>query len=50
MAATRGKHHDEGLALEADLFAQSFGLPDQREGMAAFVEKRQAVFESGQPE
>jgi enoyl-CoA hydratase len=33
-----------GLAAELDLFAQSFGTADQREGMHAFVEKRPARF------
>ncbi len=35
---------DEGLALEADAFAARFGTPDMREGTAAFLEKRKAVF------
>jgi enoyl-CoA hydratase len=33
-----------GLAYEAQLFGLSFGTHDQREGMAAFVEKRTAEF------
>jgi enoyl-CoA hydratase len=33
-----------GLAYEAQLFGLSFGTHDQREGMAAFVEKRSAEF------
>ena len=33
-----------GLAREAETFALSFGTADQREGMAAFVEKRAAAF------
>ena len=33
-----------GLAREAETFALSFGTADQREGMAAFVEKRPAEF------
>lgn len=33
-----------GLAAEVGLFAAAFGTPDQREGMAAFIEKRQPVF------
>jgi enoyl-CoA hydratase len=31
---------DEGLAYELDLWARLFGTRDQREGMAAFLEKR----------
>jgi enoyl-CoA hydratase len=34
-----------GLALERELFAQSFTHPDQREGMNAFIEKRKPKFE-----
>jgi enoyl-CoA hydratase len=34
-----------GLASEAELFAESFGTADQREGMAAFIEKRTARFD-----
>lgn len=34
----------EGLRAERALFLSLFGTADQREGMAAFVEKRQAVF------
>ena len=37
-------HPDAGLAAEVELFADAFGTPDQREGMAAFVEKRPPVF------
>ncbi len=33
-----------GLAAEATLFAESFGTPDQEEGMRAFLEKRPAAF------
>ena len=33
-----------GLATEAQLFAESFGTEDQREGMRAFLEKRPAAF------
>ncbi len=35
---------EAGMELESDLFALCFAGPDQREGMAAFREKRQAVF------
>jgi enoyl-CoA hydratase len=33
-----------GLDTEARLFAAAFGTDDQREGMAAFIEKRAANF------
>jgi len=33
-----------GLATERDLFCELFGSPDQREGMRAFIEKRQPRF------
>lgn len=36
---------DEGLAMEAEGFAKAFSSADGREGVAAFVEKRMAVFE-----
>ena len=34
----------EGVRYERRLFQASFGTPDQREGMAAFVEKRKPDF------
>ena len=34
----------EGVRHERTLFLSLFGTPDQKEGMAAFVEKRKAVF------
>jgi enoyl-CoA hydratase len=34
-----------GLALERELFVTAFGSDDRREGVAAFVEKRRAVFQ-----
>jgi enoyl-CoA hydratase len=34
----------EGVRFERRLFLSLFGTPDQREGMAAFVEKRKPVF------
>ena len=33
-----------GLATERDLFCELFGTPDQREGMRAFIQKRQPRF------
>lgn len=38
---------EESLALEARLQAQAFEDPDHKEGVAAFLEKRVAVFGSG---
>ena len=35
---------NEGLLFERRVFHSAFGLEDQREGMAAFVEKRKPVF------
>lgn len=34
----------EGLQIEQDLFCMLFGTEDQKEGMAAFLEKRKAAF------
>lgn len=34
----------QGLSLEAELFSKAFGTADQKEGMAAFIEKRPAQF------
>jgi enoyl-CoA hydratase len=34
----------EGVRYERALFLSLFGTPDQREGMAAFIDKRKAVF------
>jgi enoyl-CoA hydratase len=34
----------DGLAREAELFRELFGTPDQREGMHAFLEKREPRF------
>jgi enoyl-CoA hydratase len=35
----------DGLASEASAFGESFTTNDQKEGMAAFVEKRAAIFQ-----
>jgi enoyl-CoA hydratase len=35
---------NEGILFERHAFHASFGLEDQKEGMAAFVEKRKANF------
>jgi enoyl-CoA hydratase len=35
----------EGVRAERQLFLSMFGTPDQREGMAAFIEKRKADFQ-----
>ena len=32
------------IELQQDLFCMLFGTEDQKEGMAAFMEKRKAVF------
>lgn len=37
---------NEGVRYERRLFQASFGTPDQREGMAAFIEKRKPEFGS----
>ncbi len=37
-------HPAKGLETEADVFAESFGTADQREGMRAFLEKRSPAF------
>jgi enoyl-CoA hydratase len=34
-----------GLEVEAERFGAAFGIPDQREGMTAFTDKRKALFE-----
>jgi enoyl-CoA hydratase len=35
---------NRAIALEADLFALCFASPEQKEGMAAFLEKRKPIF------
>ena len=37
---------DSGIALENELFGMCFATADQKEGMAAFLEKRPATFET----
>ncbi|HTN11438.1 MAG TPA: enoyl-CoA hydratase [Acetobacteraceae bacterium] len=37
----------EGVRFERRLFLSLFGTPDQREGMAAFIEKRKPAFRRG---
>jgi enoyl-CoA hydratase len=37
----------EGVRAERALFLSLFGSPDQREGMAAFIEKRRPTFQRG---
>lgn len=37
---------DTGIAIENELFALCFGTKDQKEGMLAFLEKREAKFEN----
>ena len=45
-AVTRGARlsHDDGLALEAELFSKLFSTADAREGTRAFLEKRAPQF------
>lgn len=35
---------DEGLEIELELWSRLFATEDQKEGMAAFVEKRPAQY------
>jgi enoyl-CoA hydratase/carnithine racemase len=37
-------HFDEHLECELELIAQAFDTDDHREGVAAFLERRQPVF------
>ncbi|MFY0663279.1 MAG: enoyl-CoA hydratase [Natronospirillum sp.] len=43
---TRYGSHAEGLVMERELFVGLFGLHDQREGVQAFLEKRQPVWKN----
>lgn len=45
-AVTKGLNStlDEGLAYEAELFGQTFGSEDMKEGVSAFIEKRTPEF------
>ena len=38
---------DEGVRYERRVFLSLFGTPDQKEGMAAFAEKRKPQFGRG---
>ncbi len=40
-----GKPIDEAMAVEADAFAGCFWTDDAKEGVAAFIEKREASFQ-----
>jgi enoyl-CoA hydratase/carnithine racemase len=37
---------DSAIAIEANLFGLCFSTEDQKEGMAAFLEKREAVYKN----
>jgi enoyl-CoA hydratase len=39
-----GGNHEDNLAAEADAFGELFATADAKEGLSAFVEKRDAVF------
>jgi len=39
-----GGNHEDNLAAEADAFGKLFSSADAKEGLTAFVEKRDAVF------
>ena len=39
-----GGNHEDNLAAEADAFGELFSTADAKEGLIAFVEKRDAVF------
>jgi enoyl-CoA hydratase len=47
IAMTRGADQD-GLDAEASAFADAFTIPDRREGMHAFLERRKPVFNDGE--
>ncbi len=44
MNLAREVKQDDGLEMEGLLFGKTFGYPDQKEGMTAFLEKRRADF------
>lgn len=44
IAVSRTSQSTQGLSEEARTFADAFGEPEQREGMAAFIEKRKPAF------
>lgn len=50
IAANRSAAYRDGLKAEATAFGETFGTPDQIEGMTAFVEKRTPVFNCEQSE
>jgi enoyl-CoA hydratase len=39
-----GGDHEDNLATESETFGELFSSADAKEGLAAFVEKRQPVF------
>jgi enoyl-CoA hydratase/carnithine racemase len=39
-----GGNHEENLAAEAEIFGELFSTADAKEGLTAFVEKRDPVF------
>jgi enoyl-CoA hydratase/carnithine racemase len=47
IAAAIADDHRHGIELERDLFCGLFGTADQREGMRAFIEKREPRFGGG---
>jgi len=44
LEATADPHLDEGLQREAEIFGRLCGTEDKREGLAAFLEKRTAIW------
>jgi enoyl-CoA hydratase/carnithine racemase len=47
LAASLGTNLETGLGIERDAFAELFATADQKEGMRAFLEKRDPMFEGG---